>query len=157
MVARTATSAWNRPQATVVLPSQFGGRWSSDEKEEESPRLPTPIHILQRRNYHTTARNDRAVAIMLGLGTIAAVSYSAAQGVKAYNEWKESWPTEEELKEEEAARAKAEEAEQADEQATQQQKKQAPPKEGKRENIFNTWFGVGVGSKYCKSCGCTQG
>jgi hypothetical protein len=83
--------------------------------------------------YHTTASAEKGVAIVLGLGAVSCASFAAAQGVKAYREWKESQP----------------EAPPVEEQPQQeQQQTQKEEDEGPRENIFKKWFDAGVGSKY---------
>ena len=127
--------------STAVLPMHLGGSTfrTSDDNEPSSLR-----GLPQIRNYQSTTPKDRAVAIMLGLGTVAAVSYSAAQGVKAYNEWKESWP--EEPVEAETT-TKAEDQKKEEEKAEPKKKAKKEGKQ-KRENIFKEWFGVGVGAKY---------
>lgn len=160
-IASLARRRWsNGMHAAAVLPSNiYGGALSNDDNDNNNSNSNTSRQLgglPQIRSYHTSAPNDRAVAIMLGLGTIAAVSFSAAQGVKAYNEWKDSLP-EEPTEEEKEAQAKAEDQkEQTEKQqkqaggdASQQKKKaDAGSKGGKRENIFKQWFGVGVGAKY---------
>eukprot|EP00522_Entomoneis_paludosa_P013857 CAMPEP_0172447866 /NCGR_PEP_ID=MMETSP1065-20121228/7039_1 /TAXON_ID=265537 /ORGANISM="Amphiprora paludosa, Strain CCMP125" /LENGTH=274 /DNA_ID=CAMNT_0013199237 /DNA_START=22 /DNA_END=846 /DNA_ORIENTATION=- len=109
-----------------------------------------PQHQRQQvSQYHTSTRQDRAAAIMLGFGCLAAVSFAGAQGVKAYNEWKASIPEVDEEAEKQQQEAEQEKAQQ--QQAQQQQAKSEPKKEsasGSRENVFKEWFGVGVGSKY---------
>lgn len=138
--------------AAVALPHRFGALSHDDDKDERNNNNYPLRGLPQIRLYHSTAAQDRAVAIMLGLGTIAAVSYSAAQGVKAYNEFKESWP-EQVPEEQEKAQ---ENTTKAEDQKKQQQeaKKEASAKsskqgaKAKRENIFKEWFGVGVGAKY---------
>jgi len=90
------------------------------------------------RSFHTTTRNDSAVAIGLSLGAVSAASYAAATGLKAYREWQESRPPPEEVTEE----VKEEEKD-------EQKSKDAKSEEsGDRQNVFAKWFGVGVGSKY---------
>jgi hypothetical protein len=117
-------------------------RQTDDETVEQRRMSGLP---MIRRNYHASAAVERgAVALMLGFGTLAAVSYSASQGIKAYNEWKDSLP--EEPLEEQTAKAQAEEKV---EKATQQQaSSQQTEDRSKRENVFNKWFGLSVGAKY---------
>ena len=133
---------------TVVWPSQFsvGGTIRTSDDDENNHHAQLMMRGLpQIRSYHSTASHDRAVAIMLGLGTIAAVSYSAAQGVKAYNEWKDSLP--DEPPEEESTTNKAEDQKQQEKEKAEPRKAKDRKKE-KRDNIFKEWFGVGVGAKY---------
>ena len=136
------------------MSGRFGGRhtfdFCKDDDDNNNANNNRALRGLpQVRTYHSSASNDRAVAIMLGLGTIAAVSYSAAQGVKAYNEWKASWPDEEPVQGDDDAKKTTTKA-QDQTQENAETKKEKPKQEGKqkRENIFKEWFGVGVGAKY---------
>ena len=109
------------------------------EREYETIRLNSLPIVKASQSYHTSVPSERAAAIILGLGAISAGSYAASSAIKAYNEWKASLPEEppaETIKEK-----------QQQEEANAKQKQQQEP-EGKRENIFKQWFGVGVGSKY---------
>jgi hypothetical protein len=93
---------------------------------------------IQVAPYHTTSPPERAVAIMMSLGALSAVSYAASSGVKAYREWQASLP-EEPPKEEQVKEKVNDES---------QQKGKEKESDGARENVFAKWFGVGVGSKY---------
>jgi hypothetical protein len=102
--------------------------------------------------FHTTQHQDRtAVTVILALGAISATSYAASSAIRAWKDYKSSLPTEP-AKAEEATAAKEEFR--SDDDTKQQQER--PPKteasaggeEGKRENVFFKWFGVGVGAKY---------
>jgi len=100
-----------------------------------------------KRSYHATATSERATALILGLASVSALAMAGSSAVQSYNEWKASLPSEEEM---EAERKKAEK-----ERVKQDMKGEAIGKEkekkeseGRRENIFKEWFGVGVGSKY---------
>ena len=103
-------------------------------REDDEQRL-RPGSLPSVSLYHTTAPVEKGAALVLGLGAISAASFAAAQGVKAYREWKESQPETpvEELKEE-----------QAEEQTSTQQQEESGP----RENVFKKWFDAGVGAKY---------
>lgn len=96
-----------------------------------------------RRKYHTTAPSEKAVAIILGLASVSALSYAGSSAVKSYNEWKATLPAEEEM---EAERKKEEKEGPKQEEEQKEQEKKAGDKP--RENVFKEWFGVGVGSKY---------
>jgi hypothetical protein len=78
------------------------------------------------------------VAIVLGLGSISLASFAAAQGVKAYREWKESQPEAPPI----------EDSQQEEEQQESQTSSSQKEDEGPRENIFKKWFDAGVGAKY---------
>jgi DnaJ homolog subfamily C member 19 len=133
--SRTASAIHN-------LPLGYSAK-REDEVHEKSKRLHTvSLAPIQRRQYHVTAHNDRAAAIILGLGAVSAVSYAAASGIKAYREYKEyraSLP--EEVVEEEPVNEETKE---------QVKQEEAKPQEdtGPRENIFAKWFDVGAGSRY---------
>jgi len=134
----------HRATGTIAWPSpSFIGGTTRTSDEDDNHHHVMMRGLPQIRAYHSTASQDRAVAIMLGLGTVAAVSYSAAQGVKAYNEWKESLPDE---PPEEETTNKAEDLKQ--EEKKTEQPKAKDQKKQKRDNIFKEWFGVGVGAKY---------
>jgi hypothetical protein len=75
---------------------------------------------------------------MLSLGAISAGSYAASNAIKAYNEWKASLPDEPEEPP----------VEQVKEEQGKTEKKEKKTTDGKRENVFAKWFGVGVGAKY---------
>lgn len=87
--------------------------------------------------YHSSAANEKAVAIILGLGAVSAASYAASSGIKAYNEWKASLP--EDSPESEKEESKADEP---------KKEKEEEQDKGDRENVFAKWFGAGVGAKY---------
>lgn len=125
------------------------------EREQERARLhlsslaaPSPYKSIQAAHYHTTARAEKGVAIVLGLGAVSALAYAGASAVKAYEEYKASLPTEEELEEMRKQQEKESEAERQQREAQEAAKKEKEKKSGKRENIFAKWFGVGVGAKY---------
>mmetsp|Transcript_15376 Transcript_15376/g.27804 ORF Transcript_15376/g.27804 Transcript_15376/m.27804 type:complete len:218 (-) Transcript_15376:1781-2434(-) len=110
----------------------IAGSVQRDEDEQQHHRL-RPGSLPSISLYHTTASAEKGVAIVLGLGAVSCASFAAAQGVKAYREWKESQP----------------EAPPVEEQPQQeQQQTQKEEDEGPRENIFKKWFDAGVGSKY---------
>jgi squalene cyclase len=79
------------------------------------------------------------VAIVLGLGSISLASFAAAQGVKAYREWKASQPEPPPIEES----AQHEEEEQEPQTSSEKEEEEGP-----RENIFKKWFDAGVGAKY---------
>lgn len=130
--------------------SKGGGSWRREEKDEQKQKQQRFRMMANKSEFHSTATNDKsAVALMLGFGALAAVSYAGAQGVKAYNEFMASLPPpppdEEPIQDDEANNAKQQPQQQEQQQAranTQQQK----GKEKRRENIFAQWFDVG--SKY---------
>jgi DnaJ homolog subfamily C member 19 len=128
------------------------------EREEERAKLhlsslapPSTLSAygsLQTAHYHTSARAEKGVAIVLGLGAVSALAYAGSSAAKAYNEYKASLPTEEEMEEIRKQQEKESEAERQQREAQEAAKKEQEKKAGKRENIFAKWFGVGVGAKY---------
>jgi DnaJ family protein C protein 19 len=124
-----------KPLATVDFHSYaLGGRIDDDQK---------------KREYHTTAPSERAVAIILGLSAVSAVAYAGSSAVQSYKEWQLAQPSPEEVeaqrKEDEKERMKQEDAKPSEEERKEEEAKEAKKP---RENIFKEWFGVGVGSKY---------
>jgi hypothetical protein len=87
--------------------------------------------------YHTSEPAYKGVAIVLGLGSISLASFAAAQGVKAYREWKASQPEPPPIEE-------SQHEEEQEPQHTSSEKEE----EGPRENVFKRWFDAGVGAKY---------
>ena len=96
-------------------------------------------------SYHTSARHDNAVSMILGFGALSAVAYASASAVTAYKEYKASQPTEEEMAADAASRAEEEKLNADD---AKQEASKAEEEEIKRDNVFAEWFGVGVGAKY---------
>lgn len=88
-------------------------------------------------SYHSSAANEKAVALILGLGAVSAASYAASSGIKAYKEWKESLPEDPPETEKEEIINDGPKKEKEEEQV-----------KGDRENVFAKWFGAGVGAKY---------
>lgn len=165
-----AVSRWQQQQQnqrTSVLASQYlhthvGGPLDDRrrrEQEEQRARLqfsslPSSSPLAGTRqvaHYHSTPQAEKAVAIVLGLGAISALSYAGSSAVKAYNEYKASLPSEEELEEmrkQQEKEAGAQQEEQQQQQEAQASSKSSKEEGGKRENVFAQWFGVGVGAKY---------
>lgn len=143
---------FNRPLAVGTLNLHtfaLSGRRDTNDDSDRSRRieqrrlqyLPSISTKFAVAGYHTTAPNDRAMAIMLGLGALSAASYGAATAVKAYNEYKASLPeTPEAVKEEEAEKYTDAAKEQGKEAEAE-----APKNEGPRENIFVKWFNMETG------------
>jgi DnaJ family protein C protein 19 len=123
-----------KPLATVDFHSYaLGSRIDDDQK---------------KRQYHTTAPSEKAVALILGLASVSAVAYAGSSAVQSYNEWQAAQPSPEEVeaqrKEDEKERMKQETKPKEDEKKEEEKNEAKRP----RENIFKEWFGVGVGSKY---------
>lgn len=144
----------NSVLATQYLHTAAGGplddrRRNEQERQQVKFQLSSLPTVAQ---YHATPQGERAVAIGLGFGAVSALAYAGSSAVKAYNEYKASLPTEEELEEQRKQQEKEAGTEQ--EENRQQEEAQASaksePKEdgGKRENIFAQWFGASVGAKH---------
>jgi len=117
-----------------ALPSVNTGRMSK-----------TPATALVAKSqFHTSAPTERAAAIILGLGAVSATFYAGATAVRAYQEYKASIP--------DTPPPPPPEEEAAKDEPKQEAKKggadSTADTDGKRENVFSKWFGVGVGAKY---------
>jgi len=135
---RSLTHANSRFESSSHLFHTVAGpllRNDDEEQHKQQHRL-RPGSLPSVSLYHTTALAEKGVAIVLGLGAVSCASFAAAQGVKAYREWKESQPE-----------TPMEEPPKEEEEQTQQSQQQQE-EEGPRENIFKKWFDAGVGSKF---------
>mmetsp|Transcript_35440 Transcript_35440/g.60207 ORF Transcript_35440/g.60207 Transcript_35440/m.60207 type:complete len:266 (+) Transcript_35440:196-993(+) len=113
---------------------------------------------LSIRQYHTSPPQQRGAAVVLTLGAIAATAKAGQYAVKGYEEWKAESAAaaaeqaeldkQQQGKDGNVNNSKAEEP--SDSGATNEQntKQQQPPPQGKRENIFASFFNLSVGSKY---------
>ncbi len=112
----------------------------NDRDQDEKRRMNAVPKIvgLSVAPYHSSSVNERAVAVILGFGALSAGSYAASSAVKAYKEWKASLP-------EEPTVSEREETTKADQSTKENEEGQ---EKGDRDNVFATWFGVGVGAKY---------
>ncbi|KAL7562407.1 hypothetical protein ACA910_007725 [Epithemia clementina (nom. ined.)] len=140
----------------------FASRSLFDEngrQEEERQRWPlaSPQSVAVA-NYHSSGSESRAAALMLGFGTLAAVAYAGAQGVKAYNEYmaagnesepnkKQDDPTTDDNKQNMKADSNDQKEEKTSSSSSSSSSSSKKASDAK-ENIFKEWFGVGVGSKY---------
>lgn len=93
--------------------------------------------LCTKRSYHASVRDERA-GLVLGLGAVALTAKAGQYAVRAYEEYKASSPPPEEKPVNEAKASD-------DEQQKQQQQQETKKKdEGKRENVFHSWFGTGT-------------
>ena len=116
------------------------------------------LHQLQtHRSYHATSASERGgPALALGLGAVAAVAKAGQYAARAYNQYqieaKEAAEAEAQRRKEQGLPSEEEErAQQEAEEAAQAKAKtdaKAKGDEGPRENIFNKFFNMGVGSKF---------
>jgi len=146
---RTSISASQYLHTLVVGP--LDDRRRREQKDErDQHQLSSLAGSHQFARYHGTPVGEKAVAIVLGLASLSALSYAGSSAVKAYQEYKASLPTPEEMEE----MRKQQEKDNAENADQQQQEAQANTKSsdgtagGERENVFAKWFGVGVGAKY---------
>ncbi|CAB9506016.1 DnaJ homolog subfamily C member 15 [Seminavis robusta] len=124
--------------------------WEGERRKKEQANVKLQMSSLpsmQVAQYHSTPQPEKIVAIGLGLGAVSALAYAGSSAVRAYNEYKASLPSEEEMEEQRKQQEKEDQANQQKQEATQQQQ-QKPAGGEKGENIFSKWFGVGVGAKY---------
>lgn len=135
----------SRPSSAVCLSAHNSPFAYQRQQDDQDAQRPATVFSYQIQAYHSSAASERAAALMLGFGALAAVSYAGAQGVKAYNEWKASLP--DEPLEEEKKTDDSDSTSTAKEEVKQEEPK-AQQQSGPRQNVFKEWFGVGVGSKY---------
>ena len=148
-----------------------GGIITSSQRDEDEQRRRLQInpisisaadaanmHQLQTyRSYHATSAAERGgPALALGLGAVAAVAKAGQYAARAYNQYqieaKEAAEAEAQRRKEQGLPSEEEErAQQEAEEAAQAKAKtdaKAKGDEGPRENIFNKFFNMGVGSKF---------
>jgi len=104
--------------------------------------------MLQSRHYSTTYRQERSGAtLVLGFGALAATAKAGQYAVRAYEEWKESQPSEEEIHKQQESQQQKQNMEDKNENQSQSQSNKKETSD-KRENIFSKYFNLSVGSKY---------
>lgn len=117
-------------------------------QQNYSSQLSLPSNLIQNNNlstihqYHTSVRSE-STTLVLGLGTIALTAKAGQYAIQAYEEYKKNLPEEDPTTTTESTQAKAES--QSEKNADTGGKAET---RGKRKNVFQEWFGVGVGSKY---------
>ena len=138
----------------------LGGRGDREKHPKEQHRqicLQYPDHSTMqsynydnRRSFHSSVPNERAVAIIMGLATISAAAFAGSSAIQSYREWKASQPSEEELQKMKQQEEEEQQKQQQEAQANTKTKEESSTKsdDGPRENIFKEWFGVGVGANY---------
>lgn len=94
--------------------------------------------------YHTSTRRE-STTIVLGLGAMALTAKAGQYGVQAYQEYKNSLPEEPETSADSSSSTQNESQAKAQDSSSGKAKAKT---DGKRVNIFQEWFGLGVGSKY---------
>ena len=110
--------------------------------------------IIVRRRYHTTLPTERGLPVaMLTFGAVAATAKAGQYAVQGYNEWKRASEEAEQAaqkeKEERAAQGlDVDTGGEEDKSAEKEQSQQAQKNDGKRENIFASFFNISVGAKY---------
>ena len=109
------------------------------------------------RSYHTTSAAERGgPALALGLGAAAAVAKAGQYAARAFKQYqieaKEAAEAEAQRRKEQGLPSEEEERAQQEAETDAQGKANADAKskgeEGPRENIFNKFFNMGVGSKF---------
>lgn len=104
------------------------------------------------RYYHRSTRNDK-VSVALGLGAVALTAKAGQYAVQAYQEYKNSQPEEPVQDQTNTTESRAQDQSQKEKSKQQQTKTEGKSKDGNsssapRKNIFQEWFGIGVGAKY---------
>jgi len=113
-------------------------------------------HQLQQcRSYTMSTRTERAPqAAILALGSVALTAKAGQYAMKAYNEWKKSQPSPpaegdaEPTNNESTTDSTTTENADTDTSKNTTDKKKPDATTGSRENIFQKYFNLGVGSKY---------
>lgn len=106
------------------------------------------------REYHVSYPRERVgPALFMTLGAVAATAKAGQYAVEGYNEWKESMATEQKNNDENQKNtAKEEPISKPQDKATGGSSGASAgnnnENEGKRENIFASFFNMSVGSKY---------
>lgn len=152
------------PRGLSALPLPPSGR-RDDRDDDENIRFRPPMlrHDVAVRGYRATPSRERSgPAVVLALGAVAATAKAGQYAVQGYNEWREARDL---AAAEEAKRPREEEGDaDADAEAGAKDGSAAggggadagaggassssAGTEGKRENIFASWFDMSVGSKY---------
>merc|ERR1712232_856057 len=101
---------------------------------------------INKRYYHTTMHNNKGISIVMGLGAVALTAKAGQYTIQAYEEWKKNRPAI--VEEEESKPEQEEQSENTTKSDTKQQEQQQQSEGGKKENIFEKWFNLSVGSKY---------
>ena len=101
--------------------------------------------LLTIHQYHTSIRSE-STTLVLGLGTIALTAKAGQYAIQAYEEYKKNLPEDDATSTAEETRAKSQT--QSEEKASSTDAGTKADTSGKRKNVFQEWFGVGVGSKY---------
>lgn len=134
-------------------------RIAANNNSDSSSSHNTYHQLQTHRSYHVTAATQRGgPALALGLASVAAVAKAGQYASRAFEQYKieAAAAAEEEAQrrkeaglpseEEERAQAEAEAAKAKTDGGEGNKKKKAD--DGRRENIFNTFFNMGVGSKF---------
>lgn len=106
------------------------------------------VEQTHRRYFHSSVSSERAAAIILSLGALSAASYGVATAVRAYKEFQEQSAKEAAEAKEEAKRNPKTPEEESAKAREASGGKESKGNSGPRENVFESWFGVGVGAKY---------
>lgn len=126
--------------------------------------------LSTRRQYHTTPTPERYAAIVMTLGAIAATAKAGQYAVQGYNEWKEEAAAAAQQQQQQKEMEEREKMEQQGKEETTfnaeggntsgasssssgkrdgaQGKGDEKTTEGRRENIFASFFDMAIGSKY---------
>jgi hypothetical protein len=147
----------------ISLLNQYNSLVSSHRHQHQQGKINYAYTITTTRQYHTTAPQQRATAIILSLASIAATAKAGQYVIQGYNEYKAEREREEKERREEMmskgldpdADVTAEKFDDAqvneekkEESSKQQEGAKREKKEEKRENFFAKFFNLSVGSKY---------
>ncbi len=115
----------------------------------------TPALGYYQSRYYVTSTKPKeksGVTLAMGLGAVAATAKAGQYVAQAYQQWKESVPSEEkatsEKTKEEDTTMNMNGNEKGGEETKKDQKAEKKQDDGERENIFKTFFNLNVGTKY---------
>jgi len=143
--------------SSISIPAAAAAAYSSSFSTGCSTSTYQPHQLQTYRSYHATSAADRGgPALALGLGAAAAVAKAGQYAARAFNQYqieaKEAAEAEAQRRKEQGLPSEEEERAQEEAEAAAQGKAEADGKakgeKGPRENIFNTFFNMGVGSKF---------
>jgi DnaJ family protein C protein 19 len=118
------------------------GSFNFDEKRNRRRQQDSDTII---RSYHVSSVTKKSpTTIILGLSAIAATAKAGQYIVRAYDQWKLSQPEKPTVEPEPETSTQ----EEAKKENTASSKSKQDEADGKRENIFQTLFNIGVGSKF---------
>lgn len=161
-----ATAFHSRGFCQSLLPQLLSTRLLSHHYHDSHSNFSS---LSTRRQFHTTPTPERYAAIVMTLGAIAATAKAGQYAVQGYNEWKEAAAAQQQQQEMEERGKMEQQGKEGKEDTTftaeggntsgasfsdsrtgddAQSKGEEKTTEGRRENIFASFFDMAIGSKY---------